>query len=117
MGEFKAGDKVNVAFAGKISYVNRDGSFEIEIDSDSNYNADYIPAEYVSLADPADWPPRAGDIWEAVGNEYAVRANTHKDEVVMTSLGDFFAGQFEYYQDHLDRFKGLNPRLIRRRGQ
>lgn len=114
MSEYKEGQRIHVEFdgtvtgqSGSIVYVTHDtekmGGYEFEVHSDS-----------VTLLDPAGWPPQVGDIWEAEGREYYVRKNEYshleeKRQIVMVPDAGSWVD--------LDDLKGLNPVLVRRRGQ
>lgn len=121
MNEYKRGDKITVTFTGTIRETgSKDACAKVTDDSDCEFNH-YVylnsSAVEITRAEPDNWPPQVGDIWEVAGNEYSVRRNSASPEQLVIQLLDIdeSTSRWEYYKDNQDKFKALNPRLIRRR--
>jgi len=113
---YKVGDKITVTFTGKICEMgSHDMCAKVTDDGECSFNH-YVyldsPAVEVTRADPANWPPQVGDIWEAEGQEYYVRSSRRYHDGVF--IGSY-AAENDYMNYQLDKFKELNPKLIRRR--
>jgi hypothetical protein len=116
MTEYRKGQRVKVEFEGTVACVFQDG-IHLGVYQDGAISMGsgisvLIPATSITLLDPPDWPPQEGDIWEAEGREYFVRANADydcKDRTVQVRED----GRLVY---RLDDFKALNPTPVRRRG-
>lgn len=114
--KYKKGQRVKVELEGEIrnpdSYngcawiVAGDGEYSHYVYLDSS-----TAGVKVTLADPEDWPPQVGDIWEADGKEWFVRKNTDSRVRVV------FVSEDNDMRVELENFKALNPVLVRRRGQ
>ena len=66
--------------------------------------------------DTADWPPQAGDIWEAEGMEYYGQDwNGLVLQPTVATENNYAYGVNKSYVRSLDDFKSLRPRLVRRR--
>lgn len=83
--------------------------------SDGDYWYLKVPpdAEWVTvrvLHEPENWPPQAGDIWEADGKEWACMTTPD-------GSGSDMLFQVDDYKTYgPETFKALNPTLVRRRG-
>lgn len=71
--------------------------------------------EVFERAEPEFWPPQAGDIWEANGTEYFVRVNRCVRHELVIEAVESTAGLWSFWHYDLDKFRALNPVLIRRR--
>lgn len=121
MTEFKKGDKVKVKgteFAGTVTDVYWSNQrVDIEpVVGGIQARVVGLPAEWLQLAEPYSWPPQVGDIWvtadEAefyvVSHGLRVWARPMRAEEGLTyDVGD---------SKELERFKALEPVLVRRRG-
>ena len=113
---YKVGDKITVTFTGTIYETDsHDMCAKVADDGEFSYNH-YVylesPGVEVTRADPANWPPQVGDIWEAEGQEYYVRVS--KRDALRLFIGSF-GGELDYLEYEVHKFKELNPKLIRRR--
>jgi hypothetical protein len=116
MQEFKEGQRVKVEFEGVIlDTYSYDGCVKLlddgaKEDGWNHYVYLNSPAVKVTLADPKDWPPQVGDIWEAEGREYFIQESMSRgmvirpDDTMHTALS-------------VEGLKRLSPVLVRRRGQ
>ena len=109
MQEFKAGQRIKVEYTGIIPESGKG------TDARLLFEGVYLqvrPLEdiKVTLADPKDWPPQMGDIWEANGREYYVQSSLSRKVVVRPD-------DTMHAQPSLESFKALNPVLVRRRGR
>ena len=108
MTEYKKGQRVKVEIEGEIEWALSDG--RIRMPGCLDYIRTCDPAVKVTPADPKDWPPEPGDIWEADGEEYFARKSNLGGPVLAADSVD---------KGTLDpgRFLTLNPSLVRRRGR
>lgn len=118
--EFCEGQRVHVEFDGIVrdpAVENADADWLV-IQSDTGWHhkvwSDDV-RNVVAPLTPANWPPQVGDIWETDGIEYVVRVNRANHSNYLIQRIDLGNGAFAYSLATLDRFKALNPRLIRRR--
>jgi hypothetical protein len=63
------------------------------------------------IRDPKNWPPQVGDLWETEGQDFYVRASTVDGSAIVSA----FDAVDVFYPEDVDRFKALNPHLLRRR--
>ena len=118
MTEYKVGQRVKVEFEGTIQELESKDSC-LRVVTDRGYNHYVYVAERngdqtdtgakVTLADPKDWPPRVGDIWEAEGEEWFAREGNIIEIYLVSTRPN--------RSNDVDDFKALNPVLVRRRGQ
>jgi hypothetical protein len=120
----KTGDRVHIEFDGTLKsdciIVNdpRPGGegdvavYQVNDDNENCIHYIYLDAGIYRKADPKDWPPETGDVWEAEGHEYFARPNTvcRGEFSLIGDHGDGFYGKAE-----VEKFKALSPRLVRRR--
>lgn len=115
MNEFKKGQRVHVEFDAEIVSVGN----TCLVVHHGGHNSWVSPSTTkVTLANPVDWPPQVGDIWEAEGQEYyaeewkrdslTVQPFSHRDS-------NFAYSDREEYAKSLNDFKALSPTLVRRR--
>ena len=121
MTDFKAGQRVHVAFDAVVSSVHAIGNL-IEVQREGNLFTNSIQREDVTLAEPANWPPQVGDVWEADGLDWYVRQYRGKLATFTIEPFDQANRPNEHYDDaeivgryNVEEFKGLNPTLVRRR--
>jgi hypothetical protein len=117
MTDYKVGQRVHVEFEGVITDLeSKDCCLKVETAQGFNHYV-YVDkwdgpqadtGAKVTLADPENWPPQVGDIWEAAGKEYFA--------VVGWGIVALVPAEDGRAQD-LKPFKTLNPVLVRRRGQ
>lgn len=115
MTEYRIGDRITVTFTGTIkSFDGYCGCANIREDNGHNH---YVflgsPDVEGTRVNPDNWPPQAGDIWEAEGNEYYVRQS--RRQFAEPFIGSCNPDDPPFLHSEFDRFKELNPRLIRRR--
>jgi hypothetical protein len=120
MGRFKKGERVRVVIEGSVKTYNEAGGVEaLYVTTGNGIDTHYVhlgiagsPMGTVSVEslDPANWPPQVGDIWEAEGREWFAQSSLSRGVVLRGEDTGYAALE-------LDRFKGLNPVLVRRRGQ
>lgn len=115
MSKFKVGQRVRVELVGTVEDTNNhDGCLLIESTNGYNhYVYDRDSSVKITDADPENWPPQVGDIWQADGLEYVVREN--RSTSAYTVIESLNAHPNRYYSSRLDEFKALNPTLVRRR--
>ncbi|TVZ01247.1 hypothetical protein EAS64_33755 [Trebonia kvetii] len=112
--KFKAGQRVHVEYDGEVVFVS--GAFALfEVKGPDGRNHTYGEGVTITLADPENWPPQAGDIWEAEGMEYFIRAAARG---LIASPQSTTLSAFPLWDETVnDRaFLDLNPVLVRRRG-
>jgi hypothetical protein len=120
----KTGDRLHIEFDGtlksdciivKDTRTGGEGEvavYQVNDDKENCIHYVYLDAGIYRKADPKDWPPEPGDIWEKQGHEYFARPNTlYPDQLSL--IGDDGDGYFG--NTEVERFKALNPRLVRRR--
>jgi hypothetical protein len=129
MSRFTKGQRVRVEIEGTVaSYHEGGGRHEgMYVTTGNGEQCHYVrlgvagsPKGTVSvtLLDPPDWPPQVGDIWESEGREYCVRGSNIREGVIIEPFNVANPGpRWQYANELLDDFKGLNPVLVRRRGQ
>lgn len=115
---FKEGDKVNVKIdtTAVVEFVNEDGTVDLKF-PDSNMNIlEYVPAKCVTLQDPANWPPKPGQVWATPdGKLHGVRHYAYGTGPVVYRIDQ----PNDYYSDYssagrkLADFKTLRPVLVR----
>jgi hypothetical protein len=118
--EFKHGQRVHVEFDAVIDHVHYHGRLDepqlVEVKREGNHYTNSVRLEDVTLAEPKDWPPEAGDIWEADGMEYFVRESRRNSGNL--SVSSVSAEGNDYFSYEIGtHFKALDPKLVRRRGQ
>lgn len=110
---FNPGDRVKVEFNGTVwqTIIESDGNGIIVVKDDVLKNYHQIAIENVKSAEPENWPPQVGDIWETEdGKEFAVY-DVGKGKVIFA----FNAPSLAYDDTEINEFKAKNPKLIRRR--
>jgi hypothetical protein len=118
MSTFKKGQRVHVEFDGVISQVIGETAWVLPGGNSPGLRARGIQVSAITLADPADWPPQVGDIWEADGREYYVRGRAVCTGLIIEPFNTDDPGpKWQYTDELLDEYKALNPVLVRRRGQ
>jgi hypothetical protein len=113
----KKGDRVHVEFDGTVDYA---GDQAILVHPDEAPIVHSVDNRLITLLDPAGWPPRVGDIWQAEGGEFYTRAcrlESKRREVVIESMDGEPVNFWEGSEDRsgLEDFKALRPVLVRRR--
>lgn len=117
MTEFRVGQrvKVNAVFEGELRCINGNGTVDVLPDSQVGeylgHDVEYIQSEYVTLADPENWPPQLGDIWAVGDKEWFARFSA-LTPVYLEATGPYqkcYAG-YTFYE-----FKALGPVLVRRK--
>lgn len=114
--DLKPGQKVHVEFDAVVGRMTTKGAW-VESSAGTTHS---IPAEYMTLTDPENWPPQVGDIWELDGVEYVARANRSirlRGSVVLDAIGVEPNSVYEHDSDRFDDFARSYPTLVRRRGQ
>jgi len=106
MTEFKKGQRVHVEYVGVIQDTHPELLWVHPDDPD--VGAFSVPVKAVTLADPKDWPPQVGDIWEGRGMEWFARKGELSDNMILAPE----RGDDDWTQQE---FKALNPILVRRR--
>lgn len=114
--EFKTGQRVKVEYEGTVQGA---GTTRISVLPDGGgYRMIDLTKNKVTLLDPPDWPPEAGDIWETSDG---CRAEEWFAVTGLISGGIFMQpdnGEDGWsLKSNAERFKALNPVLVRRRGQ
>lgn len=104
MSEFKVGQRVKIELEGEITYVYN-GPPRVSV-IDDHGGVTQVNAEWVTLADPKDWPPQMGDIWEAEGREWFCRFVAGIPGMIPEDSGTCL---------ELPSLKALSPVLVRRR--
>jgi hypothetical protein len=109
---FKVGDRVRVT--GTVTEAYYEGQwlmvkFGNGYPGSINLSEKGIDLENLGPADPADWPPQVGDIWEADGVEYYVSGSIAEPVILIREANDITSACNSGF------LKALNPRLIRRR--
>jgi hypothetical protein len=121
MTEYKAGRRVKVEFEGTVTAAGDDYLRVRQEGRPFSATGVTIAVEHatITLADPPDWPPQVGDIWEAEGQEYYVRQSVRKGgRVAVEPFASIAAGGLRFWNtDLLGEFKAHSPKLLRRRGQ
>jgi hypothetical protein len=118
MTEFRVGQRVKVSavFEGELRCINGDGTVDVLPDSQAGEylgrDVEYsIQSEFVTLADPENWPPQLGDIW-AVGDKEWFARYSALTPVYLEAADPYQKCYAEY---SFDQFKALNPVLVRRK--
>ena len=114
--DLKHGQKVHVEFDAVVGRLTTKGAW-VESSAGTTHS---IPAEYMTLTDPENWPPQVGDIWELDGEEYYARANRSirvRGTVVLDAFEADRHSIYEHDSAEWDNFKNCFPTLVRRRGQ
>jgi len=114
MTEFKEGQRVKVEYEGVIVAVHHEPELVYIIQRGGRNAWIYPKFSTITPLDPPDWPPQAGDIWEADGGEFLARKSmAGRDAIVCIPVDDIH----NHYAMDTEPFKALNPVLVRRRGQ
>lgn len=120
--ECTTGQRVRVEFEGTVTRTDAMGfkDYSVLITRDDGY-VNAVRREDVTKIiidpDPAGWPPRPGDIWDAKGHEYYARedrAITGMKRIFVAHVDDN-ATLLDYPPGKLEDFRKMNPRLVRRR--
>lgn len=112
--KFKVGDKVTVKVdaTATVDYVNASGALNLKLDDGSSTNR--IPAKFVTLKAPDNFPPKVGQVWKADGKLYGTRRYLGSTTKVVVYPIDQ-AGK-SYTSDpgstSLDEFAKLRPTLV-----
>jgi hypothetical protein len=122
MADFRTGDKVHVEFDGVVTSRYEGGWLVIE-DGGSWYRHQIWATgaeKVVTRLEPKNWPPQPGDIWAVAGaaedQEWFARTATF-GRVVLDGAETGSQVHYGYSSEFgFDKFKALNPRLVRRRG-
>ena len=118
MSELKPGQRVKIEVEGVIPEMGGgcDASFVTSRHPEyGTFNSGRLYVKNLSnlkvaVLDPADWPPQAGDIWAADGQEWFARKGADADLMMIPEDRGFAPRE-------AGRFLALNPALVRRRGQ
>jgi hypothetical protein len=121
MQRFKVGQRIHVEYNGTLAAQGDGMKATIKVDNppygDRLYLVNLTEVK-ITQADPKDWPPQVGDIWEADGREWYAREHSLDDLGIVVESFDHPNGKPSHYQrGTLADFKALNPVLVRRRGQ
>ena len=95
----------------------------MEVRADDHDFSNSIKLEYITLADPANWPPQVGDVWEADGLDWYVRQYQGRAGSMVVepfdkdNHPDITYSYSDIYPSHgqLEDFVNLEPTLVRRR--
>ena len=116
MAVLKAGTKIHVEFDGVVVDEHLySESTQLVVDAQNYHHYLFLNKllnwQVFTVVEPTDWEkhggPQVGDIWEADGKEFIVFGTD------LISQIDGYEGCVPFLSD---RFKALNPRLVRRRG-
>lgn len=119
--KYKPGQRVHVEYDGVID--NDPAGGRVVVRDSIGDRHFYIPDDVVTItpAEPANWPPQVGDVWEADGQDWYVRRyyGTSGTYVIESFDGRNHGNYFtdSPYGGSVDEFKERNPVLTRRRGE
>lgn len=118
MTEYQVGQKIKIEFEGTVREHGVSDELCTEVaDSMGRYHYIVLGSGGVTVTtqDPEHWPPEVGDIWKANDREYYVRQNRmSRSSVTVAAFEDSVTR--DYIDEEQEKFKALNPVLIRRRG-
>lgn len=116
-GEIEAGIAYDISAA--MRYDSSGAGFVRVRDQHGTYHYIWVNdglAGSVEFAEPVNWPPQQGDVWQLPdGTEFFARRNTcDRDRLVLVpDRSD--GGRGNFYDSEFDDFKGFGPSLVRRK--
>lgn len=121
---FTHGQRVRVEYTGTVERLNSFNGELVYVVPDGHDVTAFAHVSGVSAVNPAHWPPKVGDIWEAGGYEYMIRDARSASSTTRRSVGydkgyllvsplDELAPSL---RGRLDELLAANPKLLRRRG-
>jgi hypothetical protein len=115
--EYPVGARVRVEFDGEIANYTSLGTkgHNVAVRRDNGFVHSVRPEDVAGILEPSNWPPQVGDIWNADGKEFYVRADTIVPDSLVAASFDGLAAYWLDTAEDVDDFKALNPTLVRRR--
>src|ERR1700744_3868871 len=109
MAKFAHGDKVTVSIpeTGTIVWVGRS---KYDVEFENGHTVEYVHESMINRAEPANWPPQAGDVWEAAGKLYGVRKHSFADSSVIYRVdaeGEVYSAEYGDSRRKLEAFLAL----------